>query len=169
MSSGLENYRKWLHWYVRNTYSGDWEDIAQEGWIAMWKALQTYDPTKGALPSWLTTAAKMRMSDVVRRHHWTGTPSVKGHVREKPATPVDPDWDWVDEKLERADAFAYVEMAYHHGEILSALSMLPPREKQWVVTNILEDAGRYSWRDAARRMKPSTKELLQQRLAHLAQ
>lgn len=169
----LENYRNWLHWYVRFTYASlppDWKDLAQEGWIAMWRALRTFDASKGALPSYLTKAAKMRIADVVRRQTWTGTLGARGHIREKPATPVDTDWDWVDQattKMSSADAFAEVEYAYHHGEILAALDSLPYNEKRWVVVNILYDGGRYSWRDAARRMKPSTKDHLAERLIHL--
>ena len=66
-----------------------WQDLAQEGCIAQWKALDTYDPALGALPSWLTTAAKMRMLEVVKRGNWTGTRGIKGRRREPPAIPVE--------------------------------------------------------------------------------
>lgn len=169
----LENYRKWLLWYVKYAYwswESEWPDLMQEGWIAMWRALRTFDSSKGALPTYLTRAAKMRIADVVRRHTWTGTLGARGHIREKPAAPVDTDWDWVEEaafKPNRADAFAEVEYAYHHGEILAALAALPANEKRWVVVNIVNDGGRYSWRDAARRMKPATRDHLADRLSHL--
>lgn len=167
----LERYRKWLYWYVSHTYPSrysQWHDLMQEGWIAMWKALSKFDPAKGAEATYLTTAAKLRLSDVVRRETWTGAIMSRGHTREQPATPVDHHEDWVESKLECTEAYHWVELAYHRGEILRALDALPVKEKHWVVVNILEDAGRYSWRDAARRMKPSTMETLQQQLAHLA-
>jgi DNA-directed RNA polymerase specialized sigma24 family protein len=67
----------------------DWHDLAQEGAVAMWQALDTYDPDKGSLPSWLTVAAKMRMRHVVRRGTWTGMPLAKGHTRMPLAIPVE--------------------------------------------------------------------------------
>lgn len=88
----LSTYRAWCL-KVASTLApyrpSDWQDIAQEGLIAMWKSLDKYDPSKGALPSWITRAARMRMSDVIRRETWTGTPMRRGHRREKPALPVD--------------------------------------------------------------------------------
>jgi DNA-directed RNA polymerase specialized sigma24 family protein len=82
-----------------------WPDLAQEGHIAMWHALDTYDPSLGALPPWLTTAAKMRMREVVYRGNWTGTLGAKGHRREAPAVPVEIDeFDRADDSLDAEGA-----------------------------------------------------------------
>ena len=99
----------------------------------MWKALKTYDSEKGAMPSWLTTAAKLRMTDVLRRDTWTGTPSQRGHVREKPASPVDTQWDWVDELVGSSpDVLDSVLWGYHQGEILRALNSLTKEQREYV-------------------------------------
>jgi len=102
------------------TRPDEWQDLAQEGSVAMWRALRTYDPDKGALPSYLTTAAKWRMQECASRETWTGTMSSRGHIREKPATPVeprmlDPDRCWT----EMAEG---VMLAYHRGEVGRVLS-----------------------------------------------
>jgi RNA polymerase sigma factor (sigma-70 family) len=63
----LPDYRRWLY---REAYamipatSADLEDLVQEGAIALWRALGTYDPDKGSLPAWLTRTARRRMLDV---------------------------------------------------------------------------------------------------------
>lgn len=103
----------------------EWEDLAQEGHIAMWRAMDAYDPAKGSLPSWLTQAAKLRMREVASRRTWTGTPMIRGHRREKPATPVN--FDEIAYEAIANLAFHMrdgVEMAYHHGEVYQAMSGL---------------------------------------------
>ena len=87
----IANYKNWLYAYARvvSRNISDHDDLAAEGRIAMWRALETYDPSKGALPPYLTRAAKWRMRDVARRGHWLGTPSARGHHREWPAIPAD--------------------------------------------------------------------------------
>jgi DNA-directed RNA polymerase specialized sigma24 family protein len=88
----LDDYRLW-RFKMASVYlpyePSLWPDLAQEAAIAQWRALDTYDPALGALPSWLTTAAKMRMREVIRRGNWTGTLGAKGHTREPPAIPVE--------------------------------------------------------------------------------
>ena len=93
-SAIIGNYHSWLYKMARvyrSFDSNDHDDLVQEGRVAIWKALDTYDPALGALPSWLTTAAKMRMREVVHRGNWTGTLGAKGHTRESPAIPVEID------------------------------------------------------------------------------
>ncbi len=120
----LSSYNSWLFAMARK-YSSDineHDDIAAEGRIAMWRALSTFDPGKGSLPSWLTGAAMMRMSEVSRRKTWTGTPMRKGHTREKPAVPADPD------KIRPSVSVIpdSADLAYHRAEIFAALASLPP-------------------------------------------
>ena len=91
-SAIIDNYHSWLYKMARVYRSfdlNDHDDLVQEGRVAIWKALDTYDPALGALPSWLTTAAKMRMLEVVKRGNWTGTRGIKGRRREPPAIPVE--------------------------------------------------------------------------------
>src|ERR1017187_5628016 len=93
-SAIINDYHSWLYKMARVYRSfdpNDHDDLVQEGRVAMWHALDTYDPALGALPPWLTTAAKMRMREVVYRGNWTGTLGAKGHRREAPAVPVEID------------------------------------------------------------------------------
>jgi len=73
VSENLEQYRRWIY---RLAHDMLWEDsaarriltvddLAQEGWIAMWRADQNYDPKRGNRPAHLTNAARKRMLDVV--------------------------------------------------------------------------------------------------------
>lgn len=163
----LARYRGWLLKVaveLAPRRPNDWLDLAQEGWIAMWKALKTYDPDLGAEASYLTTAARLRMVDCLRRDLWTGTPSARGHIREAPAAPVDPDWDWVDAAV-GSDVMEELENAYHRGEITAALDGLRPRDRAWVQKMILDDAGRYSWRTQV--IPEAVRATLAQRLNHL--
>ncbi len=131
----LANYRGWLLKTAQELAprrSCDWRDLAQEGWIAMWRALRTYDPALGAEVSYLTTAARMRMVDCLRRNLWTGTPSRRGHVREAPATPVDTAWDWVDAIASEAQVYQDLDEAYHRGQIFVAVNQLTPAQRRYV-------------------------------------
>lgn len=145
----LTRYRGWLLKTAQTlapTHRCDWVDLAQEGWIAMWRALRTYDPSLGAEATYLTTAARLRMTDCLRRNLWTGTPGRRGHVREAPPTPVDPDWDWVDATVSRDTVLAELEQAYHRGEIARALDELPADARERIRHHVLNDAGYRSWR-----------------------
>jgi RNA polymerase sigma factor (sigma-70 family) len=161
--SVLADYRRWLlkmATIIAPDRPDAWQDLAQEGHIAMWKALRTFDESKGALPSWLTGAAKLRMRDVYRRDTWLGTISEKGHRREKPARPIDTGEDWVSELLgAQADALESVEWQYHEGEIYAAINALSPVQREYVYrrfwkgetpTEIDKDlvAARYHWSKA---------------------
>jgi DNA-directed RNA polymerase specialized sigma24 family protein len=123
----LLKYRGWL-FKMAAVYMpwnmSEHADLAQEGFVAMWRAMQTYDPSQGSLPQWLTTAARLRMSECARRENWTGNQGKRGHVREKPAEPVDTSDPLRDKcHIEIADG---VELAYHRGEIGRVLSGFSP-------------------------------------------
>lgn len=140
----FRDYKKWLlkmaTIYLPTRWN-EWHDLAQEGHIAMWKALRTYDPSKGALPSYLTQAARWRMRDCANRETWTGTMGARGHVREKPAVPesalghpmmsADLSESASSFLIEKLDETWYAEiaegvmLAYHRGEIGEVLSGFP--------------------------------------------
>ncbi len=171
----LKNYENWLYYYARVLEpSRPWthEDLAQEGHIAMWKALRSYDPLKGSLPSWLTTAAKMRMRDISWRNKpLTGEPSAKGHIREKPATPVDTDWDWVQESVGSQELQESILMAYHQGEIYDAVASLPPRQREYIFRRFWLGETDKSIRNVipnSPRVWGPAREELSRKLAHLA-
>ena len=120
----LENYSGWLH-ATAWKYSSDsstHEDLVQEGRIAMWRGLTTFDASKGSLPSWLTSKARRGMLTAVQRRIWTGTPVSPPHVREIPAPAIDPD------KILTSTVGVpeSADLAYHRAEILAAVACLPP-------------------------------------------
>ncbi len=133
----LDNYRQWLLKMATVIAPGKpdlWQDLAQEGHVAMFRALKTYDETKGSLPSWLTTAAKLRMADVFRRDTWLGTPMRRGHTREHKALPVDIQDEHIIELLgHTSEVFDLVLTRYHDGDVLQALNQLTPKQREYVV------------------------------------
>lgn len=80
----LADYHNWLYKTAAELLRGgyhdpDIDDVVQEGRIAMWRALDTYDDCKGTLAPWLTNAARMRMKDVAIGHgRWTGHTGRRG-------------------------------------------------------------------------------------------
>lgn len=133
----LQAYRRWLlhaaYDLMPRARRSEVEDLAAEGWVAMWKALSAYDPSRGALPSWLTTAARRRMIDVLKRDLWFGTVGARGHRRERPAVPVyidpnDETWQLI------ADApFDAAAIARHRDEIYAAILTLTPKQRDYVL------------------------------------
>lgn len=132
----LSSYRRWLLKManVMHKYGNeeDKQDLAQEGHIAMWKALKTYNPEKGSLASWLTLNARTRMSDVVRRGTYTGMPEHRGNKRVAD-TPVDITEDDLLQSLAHVDAIESIILAYHVGEISDALSRLTKPQRDYVI------------------------------------
>jgi RNA polymerase sigma factor (sigma-70 family) len=132
----LQKYRSWLRTTARNIYKtqpGRVEDLAQEGWIAMWRVLKK----EGDVPEhFLKNAAICRMRNIIRDDHRDcrdirrsradGLPaqSIDNHGAEAETPSV-----WV--KLQ-TDLGA-IELAYHHGEIADALNALTPTQREYVV------------------------------------
>lgn len=86
----LNDYEKWLYrlandmlWTTsaaRNILSVD--DLVQEGRVAMWRALQKFDPDRGLVGSHLKNAARKRMLDIVMGKKPTfGTEGNRGRVK----------------------------------------------------------------------------------------
>ncbi len=139
----LGDYRKWLlavaNRMVRDQGEDRIQNLAQEGYIAMWRALDSYDPDKGSMASWLTKAAEMRMSNVVRRgvdfgQTYKRNPGTEEGLRGERA------WEALApaevEELERRIAHWLPEglaLAYHRGEIQRAIGRLTPDEQRYVV------------------------------------
>jgi RNA polymerase sigma factor (sigma-70 family) len=131
----LAQYRGWLCAVAAGLVqdSQQREELAQEGWIAMWRAAQVFDESKGALPAWLTQHALWRMRDRSRDQRWTGRPDRR--MGRSPVVGVVeyPRSDhllW--ESLEAVDAMEGVMWAYHRGAILDAISRLTPGQRKYV-------------------------------------
>jgi RNA polymerase sigma factor (sigma-70 family) len=141
MSTDLAEYKPWLYRQAQTLLSPsspDLDDLVQEGYISMWKALETYKPESGALPSWLTSKARFRMLEVVQRRNWSGQPS-RRDGRNAVAVPKTLSLDaemgdgiTLADILPGNDTMDSVLEAYHHGEIYDAISSLTPAQKQYV-------------------------------------
>lgn len=132
----LADYHRWLY-RVAKSISFDThrhDDLVQEGRIAMWRAMATHDPTRGALASWLTTAAETRMRDVAYgKVQPTGHEAMRGSRPAEVITSIDAVEPDVAERLfGLVDALGEIEIAYHHGEIQAALSTLSPSQREYV-------------------------------------
>lgn len=138
-STILASYERWLHKVANSylpAYDARHDDLVQEGRIAMWRALATHEPVKGALPSWLTKAATVRMKEMAfGRGQPTGREATRGvrAVEEVALEPIVDSYGGVDETpFLRIDAMDSVELAYHEGEIHRALDALSPSQREYV-------------------------------------
>lgn len=136
IEEALPGYRRWLYRLAYDHLphgSSDIDDLAQEGYIAMWRAVGTWDEAKGALPSWLTGAARQRMRDVTYGGgRWTGHEALRGR-REVDRVSLDAIVESApDAVLGDVATLDGVEMAYHDGEIAEALAALPPEQRAYV-------------------------------------
>ena len=119
----LARYRPWLR-----TVAGDMvglnlvDDLAAEGWIAMWRASQDDRDAavKAPLDWWLKRQAMFRMRQCVR--DWFTPAKQRQHVLVDDVTSV----------IDLPETLPAVEIAYHHGEICAALNQLTPREREYV-------------------------------------
>lgn len=129
----IADFEKWLHAVANRLLRGasedDHQDLVQEGRVAMWRALATFDESKGARASWLVRAAETRMKDVA----W-GKGQPFGHeahrgVRE---AEIGGSLDELEEQQVEA-LLGYVEEAFHDGEVLRIIrERLTPRQQEYV-------------------------------------
>lgn len=112
----LQQYTGWLHTVARNmTNTHLHADLVQEGYIAMWRAFETYDPDKGALDWWLKTAALHKMKSVISGGTMTTNQerkSAAGHTTKKG-----------DETRKRISAYTSANPAASGVEIAKALGI----------------------------------------------
>ena len=43
------------------------EDVSQEAWLQIWRGANSYDPARGSVVAWMTTIARTRALDRIRR------------------------------------------------------------------------------------------------------
>lgn len=105
------------------------EDLAQEGWVAMWRSIGNF-PGDTPDDAWLKACAVKRMYSQIR--DWTA------QCRDVRITDLAgaPGMRAVGDKVDIWDALRVdlgeVEMAYHQGEISAALAALPPKQRLYV-------------------------------------
>lgn len=138
----LAAYRRWLlrkAWeFTRDPERA--RDLAQEGWIAMWRAAQTDPPAGVSRQTYLMNTARYRMQKCITKQTWLGMPTRRttgygGTARRVWARDVEvahggiADLGDLDEK---GTSYEDIEYAYHHGEIMTALAGLTPLQRQKV-------------------------------------
>lgn len=117
----LAKYRSWLTQTALGMNNHESvvgpDDIAQEGYIAMWKAFKRYDATRGPLDMWLKANARWKMKTFVQRQ----------------IAPVVEDATDEFDQLDSATILSDVELAYHHGAIADAIARLSPKQREYVL------------------------------------
>ena len=172
----LTAYEDWLHHRAHQMIHGtqvrpngeDHDDLVQHGLIAMWKALDSFDESKGALPAWLTFKASGAMKDALR-------PRVK-HVQHLDLDQVVRPEFTPEACIEYPDLLQGLERAYHAGEVARALDALTPKQREYVRLRFWEGAGPaqmrahfgYDPQALWSSKRNGAKYKLQERLAHLA-
>jgi RNA polymerase sigma factor (sigma-70 family) len=175
--------------FIRKTaweYSGNPEyvqDLVQEGYIAMWRALKSYDASRGvSLPTHLMNHARWRIAEVRQRGDFTGKPSQAGKkhsagTRKNADREVSTDLlanhdspeDGVLFDLAVYDDLDSVYVAYHHGEIYDAINTLPERKRQKVYERFW--LGEYDPKNSAwwYAKRIGVRDLLRPQLEHLSE
>lgn len=94
------------------------EDLAQEGWIAIWREIQRSGCTD---EPWLVTVAINRMRDVLKAN----LASIRDERRQLLVDDIASVW-------EGATLLHGIELAYHHGEIARALANLSVEQRRYI-------------------------------------
>lgn len=154
----LIRYESWLQKAARSiagSSSPHLEDLVQEGRLALWHALSTYDPDRGKLPSWLVYKARYRMYEVLQGKPWTGQPprfhgkqgiQEPAHVVSLDASPRQTADGGAQEPLsatvppprDTPDDTESAELAYHDDELCAALARLTPQQQRYVTARFWE-------------------------------
>lgn len=114
----------WLRMTARgiigNSTDMDEDDLVQEGRVTLWKALDSYDPSKSPdQVAWAKFRARKAMIGLVTRPRWANRPDA-----HDPVTLYD--------KLVQRDFADDVLMAYHEGEVAQAIDRLTPTQQRYV-------------------------------------
>lgn len=138
------------------------EDFAQEGWIAIWRALPDYDGQRPFDP-WAKSVAINRMHNLIRDGH-----AALRDVRRE-ATVGD-----VIELVDLGKEVEGLELAYHAGQIQAAINRLTPLQREYVLArfwgglNYQELNERFSSRNSTAAFWKRAKANLARELEHLA-
>lgn len=176
----LEHYRPWLRKVAAGmTTPSMVEDLAQEGWIALWLAYGKADERRAPTDWWLKKKAHGRMITLVSRDWRTlksrtwGIPAgqARPSTDEELSTVGASVWD-SEQLLDGADLIDGAEWAYHHGEIARALDELTPAQRKYVVLRFWHGYGTWDMVDEygydPRGIWAGARKALISSLAHLA-
>jgi RNA polymerase sigma factor (sigma-70 family) len=122
----LESYRPWLRSaarrLVRIQQQRHIEDVAQEGWVAIWREAQRLQGLSAQVDrAWLRRVAINRMKDVLK--------ATSASIRDEGRLLL---LDDLTQIWEGAQLLGDVELAYHHGEIARALASLTVEQRRYV-------------------------------------
>jgi DNA-directed RNA polymerase specialized sigma24 family protein len=167
----LEELRPWLLKKARS-FSNDpatQQDLAQEGWIAAWKALQKDGVDTNPI-SYAKAAARWRMLSVVSGQTPTfGAKRQRFTKTEELATDVYNEFGEISSVYSRLrHTYDTLELAYHYGQIHDAIDSLSRGQKAYVVGRFWKDdssGSRGSWNGT--RSSTGAKEILREKLSHL--
>lgn len=135
----IADFDRWLHAVanrlLKDATEADHQDLVQEGRVAMWRALGTFDESRdyndpqGARVAWIIRAAEMRMKDVA----WgKGQPFGREATRGSREVDKGPSLDELEEQQVEA-LLGFVEEAFQDGEVLRIIrERLTPRQQQYV-------------------------------------
>jgi DNA-directed RNA polymerase specialized sigma24 family protein len=125
----------------------------------MWHALETYDPSKGSQPAWLTACAHYRMIEIVSGKKYTGQPArLHQHTRaEEPPTlsldtPLNSDGGSLtlgDTVPDPSNPLERAGMAYHRAEIAAARRRLTPAQQLYVAARFYDQLTEREIRNSA--------------------
>jgi DNA-directed RNA polymerase specialized sigma24 family protein len=124
----LQSFRPWLRTVAAGfpeTQPSRVEDLAQEGWIAVWRALNKNKDDRPLEP-FLKQCAINRMRDVFSQ--WTAASRNMYMINLIDTSPAN-DWLWSAFHTDLGG----IEEAYHHGEIMQAVNRLPKTQRQYVI------------------------------------
>jgi RNA polymerase sigma factor (sigma-70 family) len=106
----------------------NWQDLAQEGSIEIWRLIQSGETREGIL----MVAARRKMIDALIRAKVFRKPETKNTTSESVARKSDDDTHNTMEDLSAIDSFDAVERAYHNGMIHAAIDKLSPAQRKYV-------------------------------------
>lgn len=127
------DFFKWANAYVYRQLgvTSEHDDYVQEVMVAMWRAEATYDPARGAKPTWLIRAAENRFKNLA---FGKGQPvsAVKSSRQRRVG---ETHWESLSQPAQEeyepaCEISEYVIMAYHRGEVAQALGDLSPGQRQ---------------------------------------
>lgn len=137
----LSEYLPWLRKVAGNLTgfgSSGLDDLVQEGYIAMWRALGTHDEAAGPLDYWLKFKSSNRMktlairaaekTDPLHLDEPVGSKARAGGFEDLVITLGDTIADLGSDEL-----LNKIELAYHDGEVAQAIDHLTPAQRKYVV------------------------------------
>lgn len=157
----IESFWPWLRTVAASMTTEDRaEDLAQDGWLAMWRGAEKWSGT-GNFHGWIRRCAKNGMLTSVRDSKWA-----HNDLRKTVLTGDFP------EDIEPVAPAVHPELDYHTREILEALNDLPEKHREYIVLKFW-GGWRRSELDAhfnssnSARMWQTAKPKLARALAHL--